>query len=68
MLPAFPIYLFLAKAIDHYILVRNEQEGANKDKVDPKLQFIIEGIFDRCVQQREYKQVRPNFLPMSDST
>ena len=46
-----------AKAIDRYVQARApEQSGA--EKIDPKLQNIIEGIFRTCIADGEYKQVR----------
>ncbi|KAJ6519720.1 armadillo-type protein [Mycena sanguinolenta] len=45
----------LSKAIDRYIEVRAEEQ-AGKDKVDPRLQNVIENIFARCIEEREYKQ------------
>lgn len=52
---AFIIFIsFAAKAIDHYIEVRvEESEGS----IDPRLSSIIEGIFRRCIDDGEYKQV-----------
>lgn len=48
-----------AKAIDQYIELRaEEQSGTSKEKIDPRLQNIIEGIFQRCIAEGEYKQVR----------
>jgi hypothetical protein len=44
----------VAKAIDRYIQLRTE---ARKEKIDPRLQTIIEGIFRRCIEDGEYKQV-----------
>ncbi len=63
----FPIHEFLslkyfglpAKAIDRYIELRaEEQSGTSKEKIDPRLQTIIEGIFQRCISEGEFKQVR----------
>ncbi|KAJ7103629.1 armadillo-type protein [Mycena belliarum] len=45
----------LSKAIDRYIEVRAEEQ-MGKDKVDPRLQTVIENIFARCIDEREYKQ------------
>ncbi|KAF7347919.1 26S proteasome regulatory subunit RPN2 [Mycena venus] len=45
----------LSKAIDRYIEVRSEEQ-TGKDKVDPRLQTVIENIFARCIEEREYKQ------------
>ncbi|KAJ7357264.1 armadillo-type protein [Mycena albidolilacea] len=45
----------LSKAIDRYIQVRSEEE-TGKGKVDPRLQSVIENIFARCIDEREYKQ------------
>jgi 26S proteasome regulatory subunit N2 len=43
----------LAKAIDRYIKAR-----AIEEKIDPQLQITIEGIFQRCILEGEYRQVR----------
>lgn len=47
----------LAKAIDKYIELRGQQEG-QKEKIDPRLQSIIENLFLKCIADREYKQAR----------
>ncbi len=49
-----------AKAIDRYVQART-QEGEDTEEIDPKLQGIIEGIFRRCIQDGEYKQVSKEF-------
>ncbi|KAJ7293479.1 D-isomer specific 2-hydroxyacid dehydrogenase [Mycena rebaudengoi] len=46
----------LSKAIDRYIEVRSEEQTSKSEKVDPRLQAIIENIFARCIEEREYKQ------------
>ncbi|KAJ7169781.1 D-isomer specific 2-hydroxyacid dehydrogenase [Mycena filopes] len=46
----------LSKAIDRYIQVRSEEQASKSDKVDPRLQTVIENIFARCIDEREYKQ------------
>ncbi|KAJ7092624.1 D-isomer specific 2-hydroxyacid dehydrogenase [Mycena epipterygia] len=46
----------LSKAIDRYIQVRSEEQTSKSDKVDPRLQTVIENIFARCIDEREYKQ------------
>lgn len=46
-----------AKAIDRYIHLRSEDQTGKKEKIDPRLQSIIEGIFSRCIEDGEYKQV-----------
>ncbi|KAF7436711.1 proteasome regulatory particle base subunit [Pleurotus ostreatus] len=45
----------ISKAIDKYIDLRGQQEG-QKEKIDPRLQSIIENLFLKCVADREYKQ------------
>lgn len=46
-------------AIDKYIeLCTEEQASSKQDKIDPRLQRIIENIFTRCISEGEYKQVR----------
>lgn len=44
-----------AKAIDRYISQRSEE--AIGTKIDPRLQSIIESIFQRCTDGGEYRQV-----------
>ncbi|KAJ7786208.1 D-isomer specific 2-hydroxyacid dehydrogenase [Mycena metata] len=46
----------LSKAIDRYIEVRSEEQTSKADKVDPRLQTVIENIFARCIDEREYRQ------------
>ena len=50
------IHHYLAKAIDRYISQRSE-ETLTGTKVDPRLQSIIESIFQRCIDEGEYRQV-----------
>ncbi|EJD55629.1 26S proteasome regulatory complex, non-ATPase subcomplex, Rpn2/Psmd1 subunit [Auricularia subglabra TFB-10046 SS5] len=44
----------VSKAIDRYITVRGED--GKEDKLDPRLRDMIEGIFNRCLEDGEYKQ------------
>ena len=44
----------VAKAIDGYIALRS---GPNIGKIDPRLQDIIESIFDECIREGNVKQV-----------
>jgi len=50
----------VSKAIDRYIQLESE-ETTGKGKIDPRLQNIIEGIFRRCIEDGEYKQVSPYY-------
>ncbi|KAL0951329.1 hypothetical protein HGRIS_008034 [Hohenbuehelia grisea] len=45
----------ISKAIDRYIQLRSEEQSG-KEKIDPRLQAIIENIFTRCIDEEEYKQ------------
>lgn len=45
-----------AKAIDRYI-VQCSEEAITGTKIDPRLQSIIESIFQRCIDEGEYRQV-----------
>lgn len=49
------IVVVAAKAIDRYIQSRLAEQ--TEGKIDPRLQGIIEGIFRRCVEDGEYRQV-----------
>ena len=40
---------------DPRVMIEEQTEGGAK--VDPKLQSVVEGIFRRCIQDGEYKQV-----------
>jgi 26S proteasome regulatory subunit N2 len=51
-----------AKAIDRYIQSRIVEQSSSKEKIDPRLQDTIEGIFNRCIAEGEYKQVAPPFF------
>jgi 26S proteasome regulatory subunit N2 len=64
-LPTSPYSSFSpAKAIDRYIHLRSDEtSGSNPDKIDPRLHSIIQGIFSRCIEDREYKQVCPHSSP-----
>ncbi|KAK0478260.1 hypothetical protein IW261DRAFT_1482577 [Armillaria novae-zelandiae] len=47
----------VSKAIDRYIQLRTEEQSTSKaEKIDPRLQNIIEGIFSRCIEDGEFKQ------------
>ena len=46
----------VAKAMDRYIQLELE-DTIGKGKIDPRLQKIIEGIFQSCIEEGEYKQV-----------
>ncbi|KAK0245602.1 armadillo-type protein [Armillaria nabsnona] len=47
----------VSKAIDRYIQLRTEEQSTSKpEKIDPRLQDIIEGIFSRCIEDGEFKQ------------
>ncbi|KAJ2927156.1 hypothetical protein H1R20_g9903, partial [Candolleomyces eurysporus] len=46
----------VSKAIDRYIQARSEEKSGSGAKIDPRLQGIIEGIFERCISEGEFKQ------------
>lgn len=46
-----------AKAIDRYIATSSEDQSGKDSKADPRLKEIIEGIFRRCIEEGEYRQV-----------
>ncbi|KAH7910870.1 26S proteasome regulatory complex non-ATPase subcomplex Rpn2 Psmd1 subunit [Hygrophoropsis aurantiaca] len=46
----------ISKAIDRYIQLRTDESSSKQAKIDPRLQTIIESIFERCIKEREYKQ------------
>ncbi|KAJ3574095.1 hypothetical protein NP233_g1992 [Leucocoprinus birnbaumii] len=47
----------VSKTIDRYIELRaEEQSGTSKANIDPRLQSIVEGIFERCISEGEFKQ------------
>ena len=50
------MYDRIAKAIDRYIESRSAE--ALSEKIDSRFQDIIEGIFKRCIEDGEHKQVR----------
>lgn len=45
--------LFLAQCIDKYIALRNQDSG---EEIDPRLQNVVERMFQRCIDDGEYKQ------------
>jgi len=49
---------YTAKAIDRYILLRADAQPNGTPEIDPRLSAIIETIFNRCIADGEYKQVR----------
>lgn len=57
----FPSYFVLtptAKAIDRYIHLREDAQPNGTPEIDPLLSAIIETIFNRCILDGEYQQVR----------
>ncbi|KAJ3550952.1 hypothetical protein NM688_g4968 [Phlebia brevispora] len=46
----------ISKAIDRYVEERSKVSSGEGDKIDAKLQGIIESILNRCIQDGEYKQ------------
>jgi len=46
-----------AKAIDRYVQARSDEQSGSKEKIDSRLQTTIEGIFNRCIAEGEFKQV-----------
>ncbi|KAF8078702.1 armadillo-type protein [Lyophyllum atratum] len=46
----------VSKAIDRYIQTRSEERDGSLEKMDPRLQAIIESIFARCIAEGEFKQ------------
>jgi 26S proteasome regulatory subunit N2 len=51
------ITTFLAKAIDRYIQLRCQEQTGKREKLDPRLQTIIESIFKQCIDEGDYTQV-----------
>ena len=47
-----------AKAIDRYVHLRADAQSNGTPEIDPRLSAIIETIFNRCIADGEYKQVR----------
>ena len=65
VLQAPVLTLCLAKAIDRYVELRSEEVQSKPTKVDNRLQDIIEGIFRRCIEDGEHKQVYHSLLSLS---
>ena len=59
---------YTAKAIDRYILLRADAQPNGTPEIDPRLSAIIETIFNRCIADGEYKQVRVSFLRSSGNS
>lgn len=53
-----PFRRYTAKAIDRYIHLRADAQPNGTPEIDPRLSAIIETIFNRCIADGEYKQVR----------
>ena len=58
----------VAKCVDRYIAVQNQLEGDSEDhpsldmegpvyEDDHRLTAVVDRMFDRCIEDREYKQV-----------
>lgn len=52
----------VAKAIDRYIHLRADAEPSGTLEIDPRLSAIIETIFNRCIADGEYQQVRTSTM------
>ncbi|KAH9487038.1 26S proteasome non-ATPase regulatory subunit 1-like protein B [Psilocybe cubensis] len=50
------IETIVSKAIDRYIQARSAEQSGSKEKIDPLLQATVEGIFNRCIGEGEFKQ------------
>ncbi|KAH7883493.1 26S proteasome regulatory complex non-ATPase subcomplex Rpn2 Psmd1 subunit [Phlebopus sp. FC_14] len=46
----------VSKAIDRYIQLRSDDLSAASNRIDPRLQTIIETIFQRCIDEKDYRQ------------
>ncbi|KAG1796206.1 hypothetical protein EV424DRAFT_1547135 [Suillus variegatus] len=46
----------ISNAIDRYVTLRTEEPSGSSTKIDARLQAIIESIFDRCIEEGEYRQ------------
>jgi hypothetical protein len=46
----------LAQCIDKYILLRQQASEGMAEDIDPRLQDIVERMFQRCAQDEEYEQ------------
>lgn len=55
-----PFLSLIAKCIDHYTKLRVENaelpEDQEKKSVDPRLEGIVNKMFQRCLDDRMYKQ------------
>lgn len=52
--------LITAKCIDHYtrLRVENAELGENEQKsIDPRLEAVVNRMFQRCFDDKQYKQV-----------
>jgi len=58
VIPAHSVPMHIAKAIDRYIRLRADAQPNGTPGIDPRLSAIIETIFNRCIADGEYKQVR----------
>ena len=50
---------FSAKCIDHYTKLRvcNAEEGEEQKPIDSRLEAIVNRMFQRCFDDKQYKQV-----------
>ena len=59
---AHSVPMDIAKAIDRYIHLRAESQPNGTPEIDPRLSAIIETIFNRCIADGEYQQVRASSI------
>eukprot|EP01133_Synstelium_polycarpum_P014174 gene14174-16710_t len=50
------IETLLYKFIDEYIKLRNQGEGKTATPIDPRLESIVMGMFERCFKEGSFKQ------------
>lgn len=55
----------ISKAVDRYTAARlAEETGASSVKIDARLAAIVESIFNTCISEGEYRQVRISELSL----
>jgi 26S proteasome regulatory subunit N2 len=60
--PAHFVLVHTAKAIDRYIHLRADAQPNGTSEIDLRLSAIIETIFNRCIADGEYQQVRTSSM------
>ncbi|KAK9082593.1 hypothetical protein Scep_029064 [Stephania cephalantha] len=50
------VHTLLAKAVDEYAVLKPKESSQESEKVDPRLEAIVERLLDKCILDGKYQQ------------